>query len=222
VRESQYDSLCGYRRHSLGLMSSHTYDVDSKRLGFTLARYKFVARVLAGCEWVLEAGCGDAFATRIVAQSVGRVIATDFDAAFIEEARSRQQPDNVMLMQHDMVAGPRYVPDRLQVVFDAAYALDVLEHIRPEHEGAFLGNVALSIGQHGTFICGMPSLESQPHASDLSKAGHVNCKTEGEFRATLKRYWRNVFVFGMNDETLHTGFGPMCHYRLAICTGAKL
>jgi hypothetical protein len=29
-------------------------------------------------------------------------------------------------------------------------------------------------------------------------------------------------VFGMNDEVLHTGFGPMCHYRLAICTGATL
>jgi len=220
VRESQYDSLCGYQRHSLGLMSSHTYEVDAKRLGFTLARYKFVAKVLAGADCVLEVGCGDGFATRVVAQYVGNVMATDFDDAFISEACSRQHLANVTFQQHDMIAGPRLTPSGLQ--FDAAYALDVLEHIRQEHEGAFLGNVALSIGQHGTFICGMPSLESQPHASDLSKAGHVNCKTEDELRATLKRYWRNVFVFGMNDETLHTGFGPMCHYRLAICTGAKL
>jgi 2-polyprenyl-3-methyl-5-hydroxy-6-metoxy-1,4-benzoquinol methylase len=201
-------------------MSSHTYEVDAKRLGFTLARYKFVAKVLAGSDCVLEVGCGDGFATRVVAQSVGNVMATDFDEAFISEACSRQHLANVTFQQHDMIAGPRLTPSGLQ--FDAAYALDVLEHIRQEHEGAFLGNVALSIGQHGTFICGMPSLESQPHASDLSKAGHVNCKTEAELRATLKRYWRNVFVFGMNDETLHTGFGPMCHYRLAICTGAKL
>jgi 2-polyprenyl-3-methyl-5-hydroxy-6-metoxy-1,4-benzoquinol methylase len=201
-------------------MSSHTYEVDAKRLGFTLARYKFVAKVLAGADCVLEVGCGDGFATRVVAQSVSNVMATDFDEAFISEACSRQHLANVTFQQHDMIAGPRLTPSGLQ--FDAAYALDVLEHIRQEQEGAFLGNVALSIGQHGTFICGMPSLESQPHASDLSKAGHVNCKTEAELRATLKRYWRNVFVFGMNDETLHTGFGPMCHYRLAICTGAKL
>lgn len=222
MKESQYDVLTDYERHSLGLMSSHTYDVDAKRLGFTLARYKFVARVLAGCGWVLEVGCGDAFATRVVAQSVGHVLGTDFDAAFIDEACSRQQPANVMFLQHDMVHAPRHVPDRLPKTFDAAYALDVLEHIRPEQEGAFLGNVALSIGEHGTFICGMPSLESQAYASDLSRAGHVNCKTEGDLRATLKRYFRNVFVFGMNDETLHTGYGPMCHYRLAVCTGAKL
>jgi 2-polyprenyl-3-methyl-5-hydroxy-6-metoxy-1,4-benzoquinol methylase len=220
VNEQQYDVLAEYQRHSLGLMSSHTYEVDSKRLGFTLARYKFVAKVLAGADCVLEVGCGDGFATRVVAQSVGNVMATDFDEAFIADACSRHHPVNVTFQQHDMVAGSRLTPSGLQ--FDAAYAMDVLEHIRPEHEGAFLGNVALSIGQHGTFVCGMPSLESQPHASDLSKAGHVNCKTEAELRATLKRYWRNVFVFGMNDETLHTGFGPMCHYRLAICTGAKL
>ena len=222
MRESQYDVLSDYQRHSLGLMSSHTYDVDAKRLGFTLARYKFVARVLGGCEWVLEIGCGDGFGTRLVAQAVGNVMATDFDEAFIADACKRMQPSNVIFKQHDMLCGPRYVPNRLPQLFDAAFALDVLEHITPEHEGAFLGNVALSIGEHGTFVAGMPSLESQPYASELSQSGHVNCKTEDELRATLKRFFRNVFVFGMNDEVVHTGFGPMCHYRLAVCTGAKL
>ena len=135
MSEQQYDVFAEYRRHSLGLMSSHTYEVDAKRLGFTLARYKFVARVLVGCDWVLEVGCGDGFATSVVAQAVGHVLATDFDAAFIDDARSRKQPANVMFAQHDMVRDARYVPDRLPKRFDAAYALDVLEHIRPEHEG---------------------------------------------------------------------------------------
>ena len=220
--EPQYDGMSVYPRHWLGVMASHTWEIDPKRLAFTLARYKFVARVLAGSQWVLELGCGDAWATRIVAQAVGNVVATDFDAAWIDEAKRGKHLPNVSLWQHDMVAAPRYVPDRLPHLFDAAYALDVFEHVRPEHEGAFLGNVAMSIGEHGTFVCGMPSLESQPHASALSKAGHVNCKTEEQLRDTLRRVFRNVYVFGMNDETLHTGFGPMCHYRLAVCTGAKL
>lgn len=221
MSEPQYAAFKNAEPHRLGSMASHTYDVDAKRLAFTLARYKFVARVLKGCDAVLEIGCGDAWATRIVAQAVGLVVATDFDAAFIDEARCRQ-PQHAVYLQHDMTAGPKYLPDRLPKLFDAAYALDVLEHIKPEREGAFLGNVALSIGEHGTFICGMPSLESQAYASELSRAGHVNCKTEDDLRATLKRYFRNVFVFGMNDEVVHTGFAPMCHYRLAICTGAKL
>lgn len=221
MREHQYDELAKHERNALGMMTSHTYSIDAKRLGFVLARYKFVAKVLSGCEWVLEIGCGDAFGTRIVAQAVGLVVATDFDAEFIADAKSRPQPKNVIFAQHDMVESPRYIPDRLPRNFDAAYALDVLEHIKPEHEGSFLGNVAVSVGEHGAFVCGMPSLESQPYASEMSRIGHVNCKTEDDLRQSLKRCFRNVFVFGMNDESLHTGFGPMTHYRLAVCTGGK-
>jgi hypothetical protein len=85
-----------------------------------------------------------------------------------------------------------------------------------------LGNICQSIGPRGTLVIGTPSQESQPHASALSREGHVNCKTEDELRQTMRRFFENVFVFGMNDEVVHTGYGPMCHYRFAICTGAKL
>jgi len=67
----------------------------------------------------------------------------------------------------------------------------------------------------------MPSLESQEHASPPSKAGHINCKTEPQLREFMIRHFHNVFLFGMNDETLHTGFGPMAHYRLALACGAR-
>ena len=43
----------------LGLMTSWAYFDDPKRLAFTFARYKFVAKMLSGCKHVLEAGCGD-------------------------------------------------------------------------------------------------------------------------------------------------------------------
>ena len=46
---------------------------------FMLSRYKFVAKMLAGLEHVLEIGCGDAFGTRIVTQAVKRVTGIDFD-----------------------------------------------------------------------------------------------------------------------------------------------
>lgn len=217
MSEPHYAAIHDVSRSQLGIMANYTWATDPKRLGFTLARYKFIARMLHRCDAVLEVGCGDAWATSVVAQSVGRVVATDFD-----DSLKCDVPSNVLFRKHDMTHGPAWQPDGLPKVFDAAYALDVLEHVAPENEGAFLGNIALSIGEHGTFICGMPSLESQPYASSLSKAGHVNCKTEAGLRESLRRIWRNVYVFGMNDETLHTGFGPMCHYRLAICTGAKL
>jgi len=222
VSEPQYDPMFTMTPTTLGVMASHTWHVDRKRLGFTLARYKFVAKMLAGCTNVLEVGCGDAWATSVVAAEVGHVLACDMDRRFVDRAIG-SVPENVQLRVHDFVHdGPTYPPDRLPSCHDAAYALDVLEHVQPEHEGAFLGNVCISIGQFGTFICGMPSLESQQHASALSREGHVNCKTQDELLRTLQKFFRCVYLFGMNDETLHTGYGAMCHYRLAICTGAKL
>jgi 2-polyprenyl-3-methyl-5-hydroxy-6-metoxy-1,4-benzoquinol methylase len=206
---------------TLGAMAGHTWIIDPKRLGFTLARYKFVSKMLAGKGNVLEVGCGDGWATAIVAAAVDTITAIDADEQLLANARERRIK-NVVWLQHDITRGVCYRPDRLLCHFDAAYSLDVLEHVRPEMEPAFIGNICMAIGQHGTFICGMPSLESQPYASELSRAGHVNCKTEDQLRQTLRKYFRNVFLFGLNDETLHTGFGAMCHYRLAICTGAKL
>jgi hypothetical protein len=28
-------------------------------------------------------------------------------------------------------------------------------------------------------------------------------------------------MFGMNDEVLHTGYGPMCHYLWSVAVGKK-
>ncbi len=80
---------------------------------------------------------------------------------------------------HDVMAGP--VPGS----FDAAYALDVLEHIAQQDEHRFIGNVVRSLTPDGVAIFGMPSLESQPYASPQSKAGHVNCKSGEDFKRTL-------------------------------------
>jgi len=219
VREPQYDECltldAQHGRHRLGLMSSQTYHDDPKRLGFTLARYKFAAKMLQGCPRVLEIGCGDGFATRIVAQHVGHVTAVDWDATFIADATARQHPANVEFRVHDMAQC------RLSGRFDGAYALDVLEHITPATEDAFIGNVCHSLKLTGTLVIGMPSLESQRYACAGSIRGHVNCKTDEQLRETLGRHFENVYTFGMNDETLHTGFGPMCHYRLAVCCGVK-
>lgn len=64
--------------------------------------------------------------------------------------------------------------------------------------------------------------ESQAHASAQSRAGHVNCKSGEDLRRTLRQHFRNVFLFGMNDEVVHVGFAPMCHYLLALCIGPIL
>jgi spermidine synthase len=93
----------------------------------------------------------------------------------------------------------------------------VLEHILPSDEERFLKHVAMSLTDHGVFIVGSPSLQSQAYASIASKEGHVNCKDHEELRRLMTRYYHNVFPFSMNDEVVHTGFGPMAHYLIAVC-----
>ena len=43
----------------LGLMSGSVWRDDPRRLVFSLARYKFTAKMLSGFGSVVEVGCGD-------------------------------------------------------------------------------------------------------------------------------------------------------------------
>jgi 2-polyprenyl-3-methyl-5-hydroxy-6-metoxy-1,4-benzoquinol methylase len=220
TKEAQYDGLLDLAQQEglqqFGLMSSQVWRDDPRRLGFVLARYKFVAKMLVGCRRVLEVGCADAFGTRVVRQEVPGVVATDFDPVFIEANRARgAERWPVDYRVHDMLAGP------LDEQFDAVYALDVLEHIPPADEDQFVGNLASSLAPHGMCILGSPSLHSQAYASPPSKAGHVNCKDAAGLRALLSRFFHNVLIFSMNDEVVHTGFTPMAHYLFAVCCHRK-
>ena len=200
----------------LGLMSSQVWHDDPRRLGFVLARYKFVSKMLAGSKRVLEVGCADAFGTRVVRQEVPEVVATDFDPVFIEQNIARAEPKwNVSFRVHDMLAGP------LAENFDAAYALDVIEHIPVTDEERFIGNMAASLSPTGVCIIGSPSIHSQAYASPPSKAGHVNCKDAPGLKALMGKSFYNVFLFSMNDEVVHTGFYPMAHYLFALCCHRK-
>lgn len=197
--------------HGRGGMREDYWERDPRRLGFVLARYKFVGRMFEGRGRVLEVGCADGFASRVVRQHVGHLTAIDTDPRSIAEAQSENWCETwtVEFRQHDLLAAPLRG-------YHAAFALDVLEHLHPVHEERrFLMHLRESAP---LAIIGMPSLESQPYASALSKAGHINCKSGHGLKEALYPFWSNIFLFSMSDETVHTGFAPMAHYRLALCT----
>lgn len=216
TKEPQYQALLDLKASKgvarLGLMNNQVWHDDPRRFVFTLARYKFVSKLLSGKHRVMEVGCGDAFGSRIVKQEVDDLTVTDVDPIFVEDIEARRDPAWPMSAHvHDMLSGP------FSGEFDAIYSLDVLEHIQPAQERVFLSNVLCSLRRDGVLIVGMPSLESQAHASPQSKEGHVNCKTGRDLRRLMEEYFHNVFLFSMNDETVHTGFYPMAHYLIAVC-----
>src|SRR4051794_19147158 len=220
TREPQYEALIEFKRtHGvarLGLMNNQVWHDDPRRLAFTLSRYKFVAKLLSGKASALEVGCGDAFGSRIVKQEVKALTVTDFDPVFIEDVNARLDPRWPMCCAvHDILAEP------YPAKFDAVYSLDVLEHVSPDKERLFIQNILHSLERHGALIVGMPSIESQAYAAPQSKLGHVNCKSGKDLKALFEDYFHNVFLFSMNDEVVHTGFAPMAHYLLVVCTSPK-
>jgi 2-polyprenyl-3-methyl-5-hydroxy-6-metoxy-1,4-benzoquinol methylase len=221
TKEPQYqfemDLACRHGLARFGIMSNQTWRDDPRRLLFVLARYKFVAKMLSGKRRVLEVGCADAFGTRLVMQEVGSVTAIDFDPVFVDDARARMKTDawQCDCHVHDILEGP------VAEGFDAAYALDVFEHVRPAQESRFLSHLAASVRQHGVVVMGSPSLQSQVYASKGSREGHVNCKDGQELKRVMERHFENVFLFSMNDEIVHTGFHPLAHYLITLGVGPK-
>ena len=220
TKEPQYQTLIDLKNRSglttFGLMSNGVWQDDPRRIGFVLARYKFVAKMFSGMKRVLEVGCADAFGTRIVQQEVAEVVAVDFDPIFVEDVKARMDERwKLTCKVHDMISGP------LDEKFDGAYSIDVLEHISAEQEDRFIGNIVKSLFPTGACIIGTPSLESQLYASPASREGHVNCKSAPQLKALMEQYFNNVFIFSMNDEVVHTGFHKLAHYLFALCAGVK-
>ena len=218
TREAQYQDYLNHDLQRFGVYSGQTWRDDPRRLVFMLARYKFVAKMLSGKARVVEIGASDVFGARLVMQEGCRVTATDFDPVFLADARDRMAADGwaCQTLTHDMLTGPVPPAD-----FDAAYSLDVFEHITPDREDVFVHNVARSVTADGVALIGSPSLQSQAYASPASKAGHVNCKDGAAYKAVMLRHFKNVFLFSMNDEVVHTGFSPMAHYLFALCVGPR-
>lgn len=196
----------------LGLLKSREWIYDPRRFLFSQARYKFAAKMLAGRQNVLEIGCGDAFNAPIIKQEVERLTVTDFDPEFIASALAHMPPEYpYTAVVHN------FVEATLPQKFDAAYLLDVLEHVHAADEKTFIGNIMASLTDDAVMVVGMPSLESQAYASEGSKAGHVNCKSAPDLRALMQSFFRAVFMFSMNDEVVHTGYHKMAHYIFALC-----
>lgn len=202
---------------SVGPMASHLWRSDPRHLGFFLARYKICAKLLTGKKCALEAGCGDGFGMRVVLQEVESVVGVDFDPLFIDWASKHAAHEklNCSFQQVDLIQNPPAGS------FDAAYSLDVIEHIAPDQERAFLDNICRALQPGAVLVIGTPNLTSQQYASKWSKAGHINCKTAEMLRSLMGDRFHNVFVFSMNDEMLHLGYYPMAHYLFGVYAGFR-
>lgn len=201
---------------SLGPWTSYSLLNDPKHMCFVLARYKFAAKMLEGKGDVLEIGCGDAFGIPIIAQGVKYVLGIDVDDRLIaDNSRRLKSIKNIEFQKINICEG---VPDR---VFDAAFSIDVIEHLDAGLEKPFMDNTLKCLKDDGVYICGTPNITANQYATERSAVQHINLKSPKTLRELMLQYFENVFMFSMNDEVLHTGFAPMGHYLFALGVGKK-
>lgn len=192
---------------SLGRATAQAYVNDPRMLSFIASRYKFASKMLAEADVAIEIGCGDAFGAPIVAQSVKRLICTDIDEETLAQNRTRCSVfKNIEFHYHDFRASA--YPERARSI----YLVDVIEHIFPQEESRFMANLKKSLAPDGFVLIGTPNKSAEKYASQHSREGHVNLKTQLGLRDLISDYFENVFMFSMNDEVVHTGYGPMGHY----------
>lgn len=200
----------------MGPWTSYSLLHDPIHMSFVLARYKFCARMLAGKDYVLEIGCGDAPGTSIVAQFVKKVLAVDIDDRLIASDRERlSQIKNIEFKNFDI---SQEVPKER---FDAAYSIDVIEHLDRHLNKPFFKNTVACLKKDGICIVGTPNITANKYATERSKIQHINLQSYKSLRKKLSKYFQNVFIFSMNDEVVHTGYYPMAHYLFGMGVGVK-
>lgn len=104
---------------------------------------------------------------------------------------------------------------------DCAVSLDVIEHIPAEKEDIYFQTICNNLKDNGIAVLGTPNVTMFPYASPWNKKAHINNYSQERLYEAAAKWFQNVFIFGMNDEVLHTGFYPMSCYIMALCCGKK-
>lgn len=205
--------LIGTPSIALGGHWSFNIRNDPKRLPFVLSRYKFAAKMACKGRDVLELGCSEGIGTPILAEFARSYTGVDMDAEAIAAAQ-RNFGSAAVFIADDFL-------NKTYGKFGAVISLDVVEHIVPEIEHYYFDTIAANLTDDGIAVVGTPNKTADAYASAMSKAGHVNLFDAAHLLRAMSRVFHNVFPFGINDEVVHTGFSPMCHYLVCVGCGVR-
>jgi 2-polyprenyl-3-methyl-5-hydroxy-6-metoxy-1,4-benzoquinol methylase len=200
---------CGSIGRYFGRHWSYNLRDDPKRLVFVLARYQFAAKMAGPSRSMLELGCSEGIGAPILTGFSAEYTGVDMDGSAISSAKKNFSSKTRRFLKDDFLK-------KKYGVFDSVVSLDVIEHIHAEFEPQFFDTIWKNLEEDGICVIGTPNITSDRHASRTSRLGHVNLYSADRLVKSMKNIFHNVFLFGMNDEIVHTGFAPMAHYLIAV------
>ena len=167
---------------------------------------------------VLDLGCNDGLGDLMIWQDCQckQVVGVDFDEDAIRWANDNLKQDGLSFIQGDFMGMDIFPGEG-----DCVVSLDVIEHIPVEQEGMYFQTVCRNLKNDGFAVIGTPNVTMVPYSSPWNKIAHINNYDQRRLYDAMSRYFDNVFIFGMNDEVLHTGMYPMSCYIMALGAGKK-
>lgn len=203
---------------TLGWKISATIRNSTHGLLFILARYKFALKMLANRQnlKILDLGCNEGLGDLMILQNChcDQVVGVDFDEDAIQWANDNLKQTGLSFIQGDFMGMDVFPGEG-----DCVISLDVIEHIPIEQEDLYFQTVCRNLKDDGFAIVGTPNVTMVPYASPCNKIAHINNYDQKRLYDAMSRYFENVFIFGMNDEVLHTGMYPMACYIMALGCG---
>ena len=183
---------------------------------FILARYKFGMQMMrnrSGMK-IIDFGCNDGIGDLMIRQNIDAelILGVDFDKDAIQWAKENIQDDILRFDLADFLDGYLF-PGGVDVVI----SMDVIEHIPKEKETLFRDVIYDNLNENGFAIIGTPNITLYPYANPVNKKAHINNFDQKRLYELFYGKFRNVFLFGMNDETVNTGFYPFSCYIVALC-----
>jgi len=202
--------IMGKREVFFGQHLAYQFLNTPRRILYMMSYYKFASKMIGRKKSVLDVGCGEGLGTWLLAKECGQAEGIDTDHEAIEIGKKNWNDSKILFNDVDFFTADN------KKTYDAIVSFDVIEHILPENMIKFWKKVLDLLNDNGIAIIGTPNITSNQYASTVTRAGHVNLYSGERLEEEMGKFFKYVFMFGANDEVIHTGFLPMAHYLIAV------
>jgi hypothetical protein len=73
----------------------------------------------------------------------------------------------------------------------------------------------------GVLLTETSNVTASQYASPKNEVAHISLNSTKMLEEMTRKYCKNVFMFGMNDEVLHTSYAQICHYIWSLDAGIR-
>lgn len=149
------------------------------------SRYQFARKLLQG-KTILDAGCGEGYGVRYLAQHVDSAVGIDIDPLAVAHAKNRYGDRKLAFSAMDCCQ--LAFEDNS---FDFIVSFEVIEHFRAVD--AFLSEIKRVLSPGGLFVVSTPNKDTTPAGVNPF---HDKEYTASEFQTVLSRHFSKVDSYG--------------------------